>query len=41
MDFVAMRRKMVDNQVRPNDVTDLRLVAAMLDIPRERFVPAD
>lgn len=41
MDFATMRRKMVDNQVRPNGVTDLRLVAAMLDIPRERFVPAD
>lgn len=41
MDFAAMRRKMVDNQVRPNGVTDLRLVAAMLEIPRERFVPAD
>ena len=41
MDFAAMRRKMVDNQVRPNGVTDLRLVAAMLEIQRERFVPAD
>jgi protein-L-isoaspartate(D-aspartate) O-methyltransferase len=41
MDFAAMRRKMVDNQVRPNGVTDLRLVAVMLDIPRERFVPPD
>lgn len=41
MDFAAMRRKMVDNQVRPNGVTDLGLVAAMLEIPRERFVPAD
>jgi protein-L-isoaspartate(D-aspartate) O-methyltransferase len=41
MDFAAMRRKMVDNQVRPNGVTDPGLVAAMLDIPRERFVPPD
>jgi protein-L-isoaspartate(D-aspartate) O-methyltransferase len=41
MDFAMARRKMVDNQVRPNEVTDLRLVAAMLEIPRERFVPAD
>lgn len=41
MDFAAMRRKMVDNQVRPNGVTDLRLVAAMLETQRERFVPAD
>jgi protein-L-isoaspartate(D-aspartate) O-methyltransferase len=41
MDFATARRKMVDNQVRPNDVTDPRLVAAMLEIPRERFVPPD
>ncbi len=41
MDFATARRKMVDNQVRPNDVTDIRLIAAMLEIPRERFVPAD
>ena len=32
---------MVDTQVRTSDVTDLRLVAAMLDLPRERFVPQD
>src|SRR5262245_44901566 len=40
-DFAAARRVMVDTQVRPSDVTDLRLIAAMLDVPRERFVPAD
>jgi protein-L-isoaspartate(D-aspartate) O-methyltransferase len=39
MDFAAARRAMVDSQVRPNDVTDLRIVAAMLELPRERFVP--
>ena len=38
-DFVAARRMMVDGQVRTSDVTDLRLIAAMLDLPRERFVP--
>lgn len=32
---------MVDSQVRPNDVTDLGLQAAMSELPRERFVPAD
>ena len=37
-DFVAARRMMVDGQVRTSDVTDLRLIAAMLAIPRERFV---
>lgn len=41
MDFATARRKMVDNQVRPNDVTDPRLVSALLDVPRERFAPAD
>lgn len=40
IDFVELRRGMVDSQVRANDVTDLRIVAAMLEIPRERFVPA-
>lgn len=41
IDFVELRRGMVDGQVRPNDVTDHRIVGAMLDIPREKFVPAD
>ncbi len=39
MDFVAARRTMVDGQVRTSDVTDLRIIAAMLELPRERFVP--
>ena len=39
IDFVAARRMMVDGQVRTSDVTDLRLIAAMLDVARERFVP--
>jgi len=37
-DFAAARRMMVDGQIRTNDVTDLRLTAAMLEVPRERFV---
>jgi protein-L-isoaspartate(D-aspartate) O-methyltransferase len=41
IDFAAARRMMVDGQVRTSDVTDLSLIAAMLEIPRERFVPAD
>ncbi|MDR6953759.1 protein-L-isoaspartate(D-aspartate) O-methyltransferase [Ancylobacter sp. 3268] len=40
IDFAEMRRAMVDAQVRANDVTDLKIVAAMLETPRERFVPA-
>jgi protein-L-isoaspartate(D-aspartate) O-methyltransferase len=39
IDFAAARRMMVDGQVRTSDVTDLRIIAAMLEIPRERFVP--
>jgi protein-L-isoaspartate(D-aspartate) O-methyltransferase len=39
VDFAAARRMMVDCQVRTSDVTDLRLIAAMMAVPRERFVP--
>jgi protein-L-isoaspartate(D-aspartate) O-methyltransferase len=39
-DFATMRRMMVDGQVRPSDVTDLRIIGAMLDVPREEFLPA-
>jgi protein-L-isoaspartate(D-aspartate) O-methyltransferase len=38
-DFAAARRMMVDGQVRTADVTDPRIIAAMLELPRERFVP--
>lgn len=41
MDFKEARRRMVDSQVRTNDVTDLRVQAALELIPREDFVPAD
>jgi protein-L-isoaspartate(D-aspartate) O-methyltransferase len=40
MDFAAARALMVDGQVRPNKVTDPRIIAAMRALPRERFVPA-
>ena len=40
-DFAAARRMMVDGQVRTADVTDLRLLAAMIELPRERFFPDD
>jgi protein-L-isoaspartate(D-aspartate) O-methyltransferase len=39
-DYARARRTMVDCQVRPADVTDLRIIAALLDVPREAFVPA-
>lgn len=35
----AARQKMVDGQVRPSDVTDVRIIDAMLAVPREAFVP--
>jgi protein-L-isoaspartate(D-aspartate) O-methyltransferase len=38
-DFATARRHMVDGQVRTADVTDLRIISAMMEIPRERFVP--
>jgi protein-L-isoaspartate(D-aspartate) O-methyltransferase len=38
-DFATARQKMVDGQVRPSDVTDLRILDAMLNVPREAFVP--
>ena len=38
-DFSTARQRMVDCQVRPSDVTDLRIVDAMLAVPREVFVP--
>ena len=38
--FSTARLKMVDGQVRTNDVTDRRIIDAMLTVPREAFVPA-
>ena len=38
-DFATARRHMVDGQVHTADVTDLRILTAMREIPRERFVP--
>src|SRR6185295_4058221 len=38
--FSTARQKMVDGQVRTSDVTDSRILDAMLDVPREAFVPA-
>ena len=41
MDFAAARKVMVDSQVRVNDVTDRALQAALLSVPRERFLTED
>ena len=37
-DYNAQRVTMVDCQIRPSDVTDFSIIAAMLEIPREKFV---
>lgn len=38
-DFATMRVNMVDTQIRPSDVTRYPVIAAMLEVPREVFVP--
>jgi protein-L-isoaspartate(D-aspartate) O-methyltransferase len=40
-DTTQQRINMVDSQVRPSDVTDRRIIRAMLEVPREAFAPAD
>ena len=39
IDFPAARDNMVKNQIRPNQVTDHRVISAMSEVPREPFVP--
>jgi protein-L-isoaspartate(D-aspartate) O-methyltransferase len=38
-DTRLQRLNMVESQVRPSDVTDRRIIKAMLEVPREAFVP--
>jgi protein-L-isoaspartate(D-aspartate) O-methyltransferase len=38
-DFALARRNMVEGQLRPNKVTNVALLAAVGDLPRERFLP--
>lgn len=40
-DYAEARRHMVDGQIRTHDVTDLRVISAFLEVPRERFLPAE
>src|SRR3978361_2519771 len=37
--FADARKCMVDSQIRPNRVTDPRILSAMRRLPRERFLP--
>ena len=39
MDYADARRRMIDGQLRPNKVTDPRLLEATRSLPRERFLP--
>jgi protein-L-isoaspartate(D-aspartate) O-methyltransferase len=38
-DFAAAREAMVDSQLRPQGVTDERVLQAMGSVPREKFLP--
>jgi protein-L-isoaspartate(D-aspartate) O-methyltransferase len=40
IDYAHQRQAMVNGQIRVNAVTDPRIQAAMLELPREKFVPA-
>jgi protein-L-isoaspartate(D-aspartate) O-methyltransferase len=40
-ELATMRQAMVASQLRPNAVSDQRVLVAMSSIPREAFVPAD
>ena len=41
IDFSTRRVMMVDTQVRPSDVTKFPIIDAMLQVPREVYVPRD
>ena len=41
MDFEAARRNMVEGQIRPNRVTDSRLLSVLAAVPREAFLPEE
>lgn len=41
IDFERRRLTMVETQIRPNEVTETRLLAALRALPRERFVPPE
>ena len=38
MDFKTARSNMVENQIRANKVTNLSVINAFKDVPREKFV---
>ncbi len=40
-DYAQRRKMMVDTQVRPAEVTKFPIIAAMLQVPREAFLPSE
>lgn len=38
LDFPILRQRMVDNQIRPSEVTDFDVISAFSAVPRELFV---
>ena len=41
VDFGAQRQRMVEQQLKPRGIKDERVLAAMAEVPREEFIPAD
>ena len=39
VDFAEQRLNMVESQVRPSDLTDRRIMSAMLEVCREAYLP--
>lgn len=39
MNYASVRHNMVENQIRPNRVTEPRVIEALSIVPREKFVP--
>ncbi len=39
VDFVRLRQQMVHSQLEARDIKDARVLAAMLKVPRQKFVP--
>ncbi|HZR06924.1 MAG TPA: protein-L-isoaspartate(D-aspartate) O-methyltransferase [Candidatus Udaeobacter sp.] len=40
-DFEAQRKRMVEQQLKPRGIKDERVLAAMVKVPREEFIPVE
>src|SRR5262249_61956033 len=40
-DFALQRQQMVEQQLRPRGINDVRVLAAMAKVPREEFIPVN